>query len=140
MGNLGKGQGAGRADTEAEAKELTRLSRLTMTTKATSVLAAKNLIVARGSPGKHRSKDASTPVRSVRTLRGWVGAAGAVGRAARGRGPGRRAGCGRPSVGVLPEEERRRARILLRGALARSLLQRAEPALYTGRLRRRVLQ
>lgn len=43
------------------------------TMKATSVLAAKNLIVARRSPSKHRSKDANTPVRSVQTLCGWVG-------------------------------------------------------------------
>lgn len=86
--------------------------------------------MARRSPGEYGSKDANTRVRSVQTRRGWVGAAGATGRVARRRGPRRRAGCGRPSVEVLPEEERR-ARVLLGGALARGLLQRAKPAFYT---------
>lgn len=138
-GHLGKGEGAARADGEAVAKELTSLAKWRRVTARASVLAVLELIVARRrGPDERGGKDANTPVRSGRTsAAGSVGRA--VGRTAERREPGRRAGCGRPSLEVLAGEGRK-ARMLLGGALARGLPQRPEPAFYMGRPRRRVLQ
>lgn len=112
-----------------------------MTAKA-SVLAVRELIVARRrSPGECGSKDANTLVRSGRGRVCGSGRRDGL-RAGRLEGEGRggeRATGRRPSREVLPEEARR-ARVLLGGALARGLPERPEPAFYTGRPRRRVLQ
>lgn len=108
--------------------KLTSLAKWSRVRATASVLAVRELIVARRrSPGERGSKDANTPKRSRQARRGWVGAAGAVGRVAGRRVPEMREGCGV----LLSRSFRRsalRARILLGGALARGLPQRAEPA------------
>lgn len=70
--------------------KLTSLAKWSRVTATASVLAVREFIVARRSSlGERGSKDANTPVRSGLARRGWVGAAGAVGRVAGRRGPER---------------------------------------------------
>lgn len=79
MGSLGRGRGAVGADRAAEAAELTSRANWRRVTAAKSVLAVRELMVARRSPGERGSKDADTPVAAGGPRRG---------RAARRRGPG----------------------------------------------------
>lgn len=93
MVNLREGEGAGRADGEAVAKELTSLAKWSRVTAKASVLAVRELIVARRrSPGERGREDANTPGRSRR--------AGAAGSGRRVRWAGWQSGEGRGGSGL----------------------------------------
>lgn len=127
MGNLAKGEGIGRADAEAVAK-LTSVAKWSRVTATARVLAVRELIVARRR--SRASAEAKTPTHRYAADRpGEAGSGRRVQWAGWQGGEGR---SGERAAGVLlsrsfPRSERR-ARVLLGGALARGLPQRAEPA------------
>lgn len=139
--HLGKGEGPGKADGEAEAKELTSLAKWRRVTAKASVLAVRELIVARRSRGERGSKAANTVVRSRPGRVRRSGRRDRLRSGRRGGGPGgrrARAGGGERAASVLllrSFPRRREGRGCCSGALSLAVCPSAQspPFIRAGR-------